>query len=192
MRGSHLSVTLPDGSTVNLNAESKLTYKPYLYFVSRDVTLTGEACFEVKPAGSRFVVKSGANQVKVLGTGFNVFVRDERYSVTCLTGKVEVSANNEQTILTPNMQAVLQNGKLEVTDNADAEQAVGWTQNKFVFIGVPLKDAIKEIERQYDIQVTTASNLDYLYSGNFTKPKEPEEALQIIGNPFDVTFSIKK
>ena len=45
-RGSHLLVTLPDGSRVNLNADSRLTYKPYRWFVSRNVELEGEAFFD--------------------------------------------------------------------------------------------------------------------------------------------------
>ncbi|MDR1120010.1 MAG: FecR domain-containing protein [Dysgonamonadaceae bacterium] len=191
VRGKHLAVTLPDGSGVNLNAESELTYKPYWWFASRDVRLKGEACFEVKP-GSKFTVKSGANSVRVLGTSFNIFARADRYRVTCLTGKVEVTAGGDSVLLTPNMQASLRNGKLEVSGNIDAAQSAGWTQNKFAFIGVPLADVVQEIERQYDIHVTSTSKLDFMYTGNFSKTKEPEEALKIIGTPFGITFSIKR
>ncbi len=190
VRGLHLAVTLPDGSNVKLNAESELTYKPYWWFASRDVSLKGEAYFEVKP-GSKFTVKSGANAVRVLGTSFNIFSRDGKYNVTCLTGKVEVTSNSDNILLTPNMQAALLNGKLEVTEKTDVTQSIGWMQNKFTFIGVPLTDVVQEIERQYDIQVITTSKLDYLYTGNFSRTKEPEEVLQIIGKPFGITFSIK-
>jgi len=51
---------------------------------------------------------------------------------------------------------------------------------------------VKEIERQYDIRIVTSSNLDYFYTGNFSKSTDPEEILQIIGKPFGITFSIKK
>ncbi len=190
VRGSHLAVTLPDGSSVNLNAESELKYKPYWWFAARDVSLNGEAYFEVKK-GNKFTVKSCANTVRVLGTSFNIFARMDKYNVTCLTGKVEVTSNSNNVLLTPNMQAVLQNGRLKVTENTDAAQSIGWTQNKFTFIGVPLTDVVQEIERQYDIHVITTSKLDYLYTGNFSKTKEPEEVLQIIGKPFGITFTIK-
>ena len=190
VRGAHLAVTLPDGSSVNLNAESELKYKPYWWFASREVSLKGEACFEVK-SGSKFTVKSGANAVRVLGTSFNIFARTGKYSVTCLTGKVEVTVNGDNILLTPNMQVNLRNGKLEVTENNDAVQSIGWAQNRFVFIGVSLADVVQEIERQYDIHVTASSKLDCLYTGNFSKTKEPEDALEIIGKPFGITFSIK-
>lgn len=189
VRGTHRAVTLPDGSSVNLNAESELRYNPYRWFVSRDVNLKGEACFDVKP-GSKFAVKSGRNAVRALGTSFNIFARAEKYRVTCLAGKVEVTANGGNVRLTSNMQMTLRNGKPEVTENIDAAQSAGWMQNRFTFIGVPLAEVVQEIERQYDIRVTTASKLDYLYNGNFSKTNDPEEVLQIIGKPFGITFSI--
>ena len=71
-RGTHLAVVLPDGSKVDLNAESKISYKPLWWFISRDVELKGEAYFEVEK-GSTFDVRSGQYTVSVLGTSFNVF-----------------------------------------------------------------------------------------------------------------------
>lgn len=189
-RGTHTTVFLPDGSNVKLNAESKISYKPYWWFIARNVELKGEAFFEVKP-GSRFSVKSNKNEVNVLGTSFNVFARTEKYSVTCVTGKVEVKANNERRTLTPNMQLILRNGVLDVSENKETLQSIGWTQNKFSFIGVPLSDVIHEIERQYNINITTSSNLNYLYTGNFSKEKKPEEVLEIIGKPFGIIFKIE-
>jgi ferric-dicitrate binding protein FerR (iron transport regulator) len=190
LRGAHLSVMLPEGSQVKLNAESEIKYKPYWWFGSREVSLKGEACFAVKP-GRQFTVKSGSNAVRVLGTRFNIFSRTDKYSVTCLTGKVKVTVRGNNILLTPNMQVNLQNGKLEITENIDAAQSVGWTQNKFAFTGVPLADVVQEIERQYDIHVRASSELDYLYTGNFSKTKDPEEVLEIIGKPFGITFTIQ-
>lgn len=189
-RGTHATIILPDGSSVKMNAESEVSYKPYWWFISRKVELKGEAFFEVKP-GSRFSVKSHPNEVSVLGTSFNIFARSPKYSVTCLTGKVEVKANNEKRTLTPNMQLNLRNGLLDVSENENTQQSIGWTQNKFSFIGVPLPDVIQEIERQYNIHITTSSNLDYLYTGNFSKEKNPEEVLEIIGKPFGIIFKIE-
>ena len=95
-RGTHLAVVLPDGSNVNLNAESQLKYKPYWWFASRNVTLTGEAYFEVK-SGSRFSVKSGNNEVRVLGTSFNVraYADENEILTTLVQGSVRFSAGKE-------------------------------------------------------------------------------------------------
>lgn len=189
-RGTHLAVTLPDGSTVNLNAESELTYKPYWWLVSRTVKLSGEAYFEVKH-GKRFSVQSNQNEVKVLGTSFNVFARTEQYCVTCLTGKVEVTAANETILLNPDMRLTYRGEKLTVEENIDATQSNGWTKDKFVFVGVSLVDVVREIERQYDIRVKANNSLDHFYTGNFSKTEKPDEILEIIGKPFGIKFSIK-
>lgn len=189
-RGSHLAFTLPDGSKVDLNAESELSYKPYWWFASRNVNLKGEAYFEVKK-GSTFNVHSNQYTVSVLGTSFNVFSRSDKFSVTCLTGKINVSDKSESVILTPDMQVSLDGGKLKTWDIEDASQSINWKQGKFVFVGVPLKDVIQEIERQYDIKVSPSSNLDYLYSGNFTKTENPDDVLKIVGKPFGIEFKIK-
>lgn len=189
-RGARLTVTLPDGSNVSLNAESQLKYKPYWWFASRDVRLTGEAYFEVK-RGSHFTVKSGNKQARVLGTSFNVLARPEAYRITCLTGKVEVSVGNKTALLTPNMQATWQNNQLKVNETNNTAQYIGWMHNRFTFIGVPLFEVVKEIERQYDIRIATSSSLNYRYTGNFYKAKQPQEVLEIIGKPFGITFTIK-
>lgn len=189
-RGAHLTINLPDGSKVNLNADSKLSYKPYWWSISRNVELQGEAFFEVK-LGSRFTVKSGQNKVRVLGTSFNVFARTDYFSVACFTGKVEVITRRERATLTPDMQANLRGSVFSIFENMDVSQSISWMQGRFSFIGVPLSDVVQEIERQYDIHVSTSSKLDYLYTGNFSKEKSPEEVLEIVGKPFGITFKIE-
>ncbi|MFV0291133.1 MAG: FecR family protein [Mangrovibacterium sp.] len=189
-RSSNLAIVLPDGSKVDLNAESEISYKPLWWYISRDVKLKGEAYFEVEK-GSTFNVRSGGYIVSVLGTSFNVFSRAEKFNVTCLTGKVNVSDQSESVILTPNMQALLSKGKLITKDIDDARESISWKQGKFIFIGTPLLEVIQEIERQYDIEVMPYSNLNYIYSGNFTKANNPNDVLKIVGTPFGIEFKIK-
>ncbi|MFV0345346.1 MAG: FecR domain-containing protein, partial [Bacteroidales bacterium] len=74
----------------------------------------------------------------------------------------------------------------------DVSQAVAWTRGQFSFVGVSLSDVVKEVERQYDIKVSTDSKLDYLYTGNFSKDKSPKDVLEIIGKPFGISFEIEK
>ncbi len=189
-RASHLEITLPDNSKVKLNADSKLSYKPYWWFFSRNVELSGEAFFEVMP-GKQFTVKSLNNEVKVLGTSFNIFARAKNYNVTCITGKVEVKTQSEKIILTPNMQVESRNKKIQISRNIDAKQSISWTIDKFSFVGVPLINVVQEIERQYDITISSNSKLNHLYTGNFSKETKPEEVLKIIGKPFGITFKIE-
>ena len=192
-RGERLTVWLPDSSFVTLNAESSISYKPYAWFILRNVSLEGEACFEVKP-GNRFSVWSGRNVTKALGTTFNIYARKEMYRVACLDGRVEVRADGETFVLHPDMQLSCRKGQQAVTGNITSAQAAGWMQWKFVFIETPLAEVIAEMERQYDMRVTSSgSDMKHLfYTGNFMKTERPEEVLDIIGRPFGITFNIEK
>lgn len=189
-RGSHLAVKLPDGSKVNLNADSRITYKPYWWLVSRSLSLEGEAYFEVKK-GKRFSVKSNQYNVNVLGTSFNIYSRQGKYSVTCLTGKVSVLTDNKTALLHPDMRLTCSNGKLAIEENINAPQSIKWIDNKFVFERVPLVDVVSEVERQFNIHVKTDCSLEYTYTGNFSRTTKPEEVLEIIGKPFGIKFSIE-
>ena len=190
MKGEHRVVLLPDRSTVTLNAESRLSYKPCVWFISRKVHLAGEACFEVE-TGSRFSVQSGRNQVNVLGTTFNIYTRPGMYRVTCLTGKVEVQSDGETVVLNPNMQATVHEQILSVNSHIAHSAATGWMQGKFDFVNTPLSEVIAEIERQYNVEIMPDYNPNLLYSGNFSKSANPGETLQIIGKPFGITLRIK-
>ncbi|MDL2247319.1 FecR domain-containing protein [Bacteroides sp. OttesenSCG-928-J23] len=189
-RGLHLTMVLPDGSKVDLNAESKISYKPLWWFIARDVKLQGEAYFQVE-RGSTFNVHSGQNTISVLGTSFNAFYRAGKFNVTCLTGSVCVSDQLESVILTPNMQALYDNGKLITKEINDARESINWKQGRFVFLGVPLQEVIQEIERQYNIEVLPQPIPNHSYSGDFTKTNDPNDVLKIVGTPFGIEFKIK-
>ncbi|MDR1937102.1 MAG: FecR domain-containing protein [Tannerellaceae bacterium] len=190
-RNEAASFSLPDGSRVSLNTDSELRYKPYWWFIDRYAEMKGEACFEVK-TGKEFTVASANNAVRVLGTAFNVLAREEVYQVTCLTGKIEVFAGKEKALLAANMRLTKTAGQLRIDEDVDAKQSVSWRENGFSFNGVPLSHVIAEIERYYHIRITSESGLEYFYTGNFSKDKEPEEILEIIGKPFGIHFSISK
>ena len=188
-RGEQATVRLPDRSTAMLNADSKLSYKPLGWFVSRKVTLEGEACFDVRK-GSRFSVQSGRNQVRVLGTTFNVRARPDSYRVTCLDGRVEVSAGRQTVVLHAGMQAIRSGQEWNVSRDVPPGRASGWIEGKFEFAETPLAEVVAEIERQYDIRIASGSGLNHLYTGNFSRTEKPEDVLAIIGKPFGITFNI--
>lgn len=189
--GRHLSIILPDGSKVRLNADSRVSYKPYWWFFSREVELRGEAFFEVTH-GRRFDVQSPEGRVSVLGTTFNIFARPQKYTVSCLSGKVRVETARQLTVLTPGMVLTNQEGRLRVADDETAaRQSAGWTQGRFVFVGLPLEEVLEEVERQYGIKIARDNDLDHTFTGNFVKTEHPEDALDIIGRPFGIKFSYK-
>lgn len=188
-RGQHLTVVLPDQTKVDLNAESRLSYKPLWWAIKREVNMSGEAFFQVQK-GSLFQVNTPRGVVSVLGTTFNIFARDKQLQVTCLTGKVKVETKNEETILTSNMQAQIKNNQLATHSVEQASQAISWREKRFYFSEVPLKAVIEEIERQYNISVTMPEMPETYYSGSFSSERSPKEILEIIGKPFGLKFKI--
>ncbi len=186
---SQQKVTLPDGSSVLMNAESKLSYKPYWWYIQRQVKLDGEAYFQVKK-GKRFTVISKDATTSVLGTSFNIYARNDGYEATCLTGKVKVATRHggKTVILTPNLQATLMNGYWEKRD-VDASHSIAWSRHEFFFTSAPLSKVLQEIARQYGVEIICKGRFDEQYTGNFSKELSVKEVLSLVCLPFGVNFT---
>lgn len=174
----HQLAILPDGSSVRLNAVSKIKYKPLWWRFNREIQFEGEGYFEVEK-GQKFSVKSAQGTTEVLGTSFNIFSRDEVYKVTCLTGRVKVTSSSlKSVILKPNSKAEIQpDGEIEIQKNIDTVPEISWKQNLFMFTASPIREVFFEIERQYNVQISTQMDSYALYTGNFSKDLELEEVL---------------
>jgi transmembrane sensor len=194
IRGEHLVHNLPDGSTIQLNAESSIRYAPYWWYFTRSVQLEGEAFFEVEK-GSRFMVASKLGTTEVLGTSFNIYTRNKDYRVLCTTGKVKVTApkSKQSLILLPNELATLVDLKrLEKNKTAETTNIVAWKKNMFYFNTVSLPALFDEIERQYAIKIDyqLVSDSSNKFTGSFEKQDDTEQLLQIVSLPFG--FKVKK
>ena len=119
--GSRSKVVLPDGTQVWLNADSKLTYGNDFGVSSRNVTLSGEAYFDVKPNKEvPFYIHTSKIKIKVTGTVFNVraYPNETRSETSLLHGKVEVTLNSS-----PDKTYFLKpSDKLVVTDDGGINQ----------------------------------------------------------------------
>lgn len=112
--GSHTRTVLPDGSSVWLNAGSKIIYANHFDGNIREVTLQGEAFFDVVKQPQRpFVVHTSGIDIKVLGTAFNVksYPADKTVETTLIRGLVEVRRENNSSekpiVLHPNEKLVV-------------------------------------------------------------------------------------
>jgi len=188
--GVQTSLNLPDGSVVEVNAATTIAYHPYWWFLSRKVSLDGEAFFSVKE-GKRFQVVSVKGTTEVLGTTFNVFAREENYQVTCHSGRVRVSdaISNHSVILSHNEQAVLEeSGGFDVKLMEDQGFTPAWTRNLIMFTSAPLRLVFDEIERQYGIVIETPAGMKQVYSGNFSLDQSVENILSLLCLPFDLEY----
>jgi transmembrane sensor len=189
MQGERLAYALPDGSVVNMNSASSLTYHPYWWKVERTMEFEGEAFFEVKK-GSNFSVVSPKGITEVLGTSFNISTRNNDYQVYCLTGKVRVSEvdGNRKAILTPNMYTSISK-EFEVVENVKQDDAIAWKLGYFNFKQQQLKEVLAAFEMQYGISIKSTVGLDTLvYTGFFKMPSKPSDALNLICKSFGISF----
>ncbi|MCX2454259.1 FecR domain-containing protein [Pedobacter sp. PLR] len=156
-RGGQYQVRLPDGTAVWLNAASKLKYSNVFSTKKREVTLSGEAYFEVAHFANRpFLVHTSNQVVEVLGTHFNVnaYPDEENQVTTLLEGRIKTSSKEQDLILKPGEQATLDvhNDRLKRAA-ADLESVMAWKNGDFIFKDEDLASVMKKIERWYDVEV---------------------------------------
>jgi len=180
------SFELPDNSKVNLNADSKITFKEKNWKNSRNLNLQGEAFFSVKK-GSKFTVNTKLGSVSVLGTKFNVIVRDNYFQVTCYRGLVSAKYKNK-TIKVPAGTSFKVNNNQSGKTFAISDSLPSWIKNFSSFKSMPYHFVIEELERQYKIKIAYNPNLaNTLFTGNFTHTNLTT-ALKAVTVPLNLTF----
>lgn len=194
--GQRVNLILPDGSHVWLNARSTLTYPVVFGKEKRELTLKGEAYFEVNPDASRpFIVHSDRGEVTALGTSFNVqdYVASE-YVATLMKGKVKVKTNadpSEQVELTPNNKAVLTTGGLNV-EHVDDYTHYRWIEGLISFKNESFLSIMNELSRCYgvNIEVRNQSLGKYEFTGKFRYTDGVDYALRVLQR--DIHFKYER
>ncbi|OQX97801.1 MAG: hypothetical protein B6I24_07580 [Bacteroidetes bacterium 4572_128] len=191
-KAEHISHKLPDGSIIELNAETSISYNKIFWFFKREVFLKGEAFFEVKK-GEKFKIFSDNGITEILGTSFNIYARDDNYKVFCKTGKVKVLSRKTdiKLIINPNEIALLndknKNGKIE---KIKSENVLFWKENKFNFNSENIVNVFKILERQYNVNIKLEipNSSEYIYTAYFKKPNSIENTLNLICKTFNLNF----
>lgn len=179
--GGYYNVTLSDGTKVWLNAKSSLKYPTDFRDKERIVTLEGEGYFEVAHNPSKpFKVITATQTVEVLGTHFNINAyTDETFTTTTLLqGSVKILAAGQQQLLAPNQQAKLKDNKINIT-SCDAENAVDWVNNDFVFDHEQLASIMRKLSRWYNVEVSyppSVANLEF--NGSISRTKNITQVLK--------------
>lgn len=156
-RGSRvIDMTLTDGSRVWLNAGSSITYPVPFTGRERNVSIEGEAYFEIKhDAVKPFIVRNRQTTITVLGTHFNVNAyEDESDSkVTLLEGAVRVTSQQQEVKIKPGEQAIVKSGEIAVAGKVDLEQVMAWKDGYFRMKGTDIALLLRQIARWYDVEV---------------------------------------
>lgn len=182
------SISLPDTSEVILNADSELAFSKNEWNTNRNVDLKGEAFFKVAK-GQKFTVATDQGLVTVLGTQFNVETRKDYFEVTCFEGLVSVTINGKETQLPAGNSLLMLNGKSSML-KAAVNGKPSWLSNESSFRSIPLNYVLDELQRQYDIKITTKNiNTSQLFSGSFSN-ENLELALKSISVPLQIKFNL--
>ncbi|WP_288237434.1 FecR domain-containing protein [uncultured Alistipes sp.] len=189
-RGSEYSLKLADGTQVWLNAASRLRFFTANDGAERRVWLEGEAYFEVAHDAKRpFIVESGGQSIRVLGTRFNVngYDGDRAIYTTLVEGSVAITplAGGEQVTLQPGQQATYsrRNDDQIAVAAVDTSQATAWMTGTFIFNRASITEIMESLARWYDFEFEVSPLLDGLrFSGQFPRCEELDKILTIIAS----------
>jgi transmembrane sensor len=178
---------LNDGSVVLLSEGSRLLYNEKTFSKSRELTLYGEAFFNVTPNPQNpFTIKTARAQVKVLGTAFNVraYKNEPSTTVSVLNGVVAFVGNdlsNEIVLARGDVGILDQHGQLAVSANDD--ETVIWEHKKLQFKKAPLSKLLMVLRSYFNMQIELKNSKleNCRFTGSFANPtfEEVVETLQL-------------
>lgn len=156
-KGERQSITLADGSQIELNTDTELDVR--YSWRSRKIHLKhGEALVTVVHGDNRpFEVIAGTGLIRDLGTRFNVHRRhDDDVSVVVVEGAVSVSTQSgvSPRVLTAGEQiAYDMAGRLSSKEKVDIRAATAWSEGLFMFRETPLEEVVRQISRYHDLKI---------------------------------------
>jgi len=168
-RGERRSLTLADGSTVLLDADSAIAVD--LGATERRIELLrGAAFFSVVPGQVPFIVAARNGEARVLGTRFDVVAEDRETSVTLDSGSVEVSLRDgsSRLVLQPGESVTYAATGLGTAHAVDLAEVTAWRQGRYIFTNARLADVLERIGRYRGgrILVTNGALAEQRVSGN--------------------------
>ncbi len=150
--GEQRSVTLQDGSVIDLNARSRIRVR-YGSDTRHIDLMEGQALFHVARDRARpFIVASGDTQVRAVGTAFDVNRKAAGVVVTVVEGRVTVLAPSVQhsgtgALLAAGEQLSVSGTSARKAERPDIAAATAWTQHRLVFNAAPLSEVVEEFNR---------------------------------------------
>ena len=195
-KGGEYELILPDGTHVWINSDTKLTFPVAFDSNKREVTLAGEAYFDVTKDPKRpFMVKTANIEIKVLGTQFNVqaYPDDNKIETTLCEGSVNVTDGELGVTLTPSQQAVYSKVTQALTTRkVDVRLYTAWKEGLFVFENKPLEEIMNTLSRWYNINVFYSNQAvkSYHFTGDLERYGDFRKTLNMIEKSTVIRFVI--
>lgn len=157
-KGEIIHITLPDSTSVCLNSGARIEYPSVFRKDSRNVTLEGEAYFDVTYDSMRpFTVHTFATDIQVLGTTFNINTDEKANEFTAILveGKVKVTNrrnSGESLIMHPDDMVSLRNGHLQYEGHYQPSD-ICWTEGLIDLKGQSFESLIRKFEKAYGVDI---------------------------------------
>ena len=162
--GKRSSIELADGSKVWLNSGSKLIFPAAFTQTKREVYLEGEAIFEVAHDKKHpFIVKSGEQDIEVLGTIFNIsnYKDDDAISTILKSGSVKITyhssaalnSNKDITIAPGTLATFDRSDRAVTTQHVDVAKYFSWRDGIFIFKNDSMRSIMKKVSRYYNVEI---------------------------------------
>lgn len=185
------SITLADGSTVRMNAGSKLRFPFSFPGKTREVYIDGEAYFTIaKSANKPFIVHTPDGDIQVLGTEFNVNSYTKGITRTSLVdGAIAFKRGKDSIRLQPGTEVIATDKHLQ-TNSFESQVTLSWMNGIFFFHKAPLEEIAAMINRWFDVPVVIddESLAKELFTGNLDKSKPLENFLELLKNTVDARW----
>ena len=183
-KGETMAYRLPDDSRVVLYNESSISFRKY--FWNRNVSLVGEAYFEVEK-GEDFHVKTVRGSVDVLGTRFLVDAGGNSFNVRCFQGSVKTNFNSESWIMESGTRftGMDETAQLEKVENENNYPEFALFQ--FNFSNTPLREVADEIETFFNVEIEISAASDKKFSGHVETGKL-ENILRIVCQSLQLNY----
>jgi transmembrane sensor len=192
-------IHLPDGSMVILNKHSKLDYPVAFTGGAREVTLSGEAYFNiVHRSGQPFLVHTGKLVTRVLGTAFNIkaYPRENAIEVTVDHGKVQVMKGlSSMGMLTDNQQIRYDRGRDDYARNTvNVKPVIAWKPVEISFDDITMEEAARQIGQRFKVTVSFANPVvkDCRVTATFYQEDDLDEIMTVICGVSQSNFVIQE
>jgi transmembrane sensor len=192
-------IKLPDGTSVQLNVDSKLDYpETFDGKTNREVTLSGEAYFDVKrDVEHPFVIHTANLKTTVLGTAFNIsaYPSAKTITVTVTRGKVMVQdASKTLAVLIPNQQMTWNAGSAIAQKHLiNAEDVIAWKVQDLIMDDVSLQQAADMIASRYKIKVIFKNNKvkDCRFTAAFLNRNQLRQVITVLTDITNASYDLK-
>lgn len=203
-KGQRKEFTLPDGSRVWLNSDTRIKYKKHFNQPVREVLLCGEAYFSVvKDASRPFIVKTSKLNIKVLGTVFNVksYPGDNTIETTLVTGLVSIEKNTGENkdheapvLVKPKQKAIFSVEAEQIQlEEVNVDKTVSWRSGKLVFDNESIDAVLAKLQRWYGVKVDVVGK-NRISDERYTltvKDENIEEVIHLLQLTTRITFRVE-